>query len=180
MDTGGDIWPLAIVRGSATVTNSVITPVPVFLTPTWATTTAGGITVNNILAAGVGGTGASTGSCGAGEAGDIKLSGIKNGTLCPGQQVVLTRNRTAKFSDINPASGVAVRHTVKVPMSNGLTAYVSEFSIVSALSTGNLYGRLMQSAIGRAALSRILRTAACVQMVTDNHTPYATSRATEH
>ncbi len=112
--------------------------------------------------------------------GDIRFAGIPNGILIPGQELVLTRNASAPFSAINPASSVAVRNTVKVRLSNGITAYSSEFSLVSALGTGNLYGRLRQSTKGSALLDRILRTGACVQISTESHGPYQTVGGTEH
>lgn len=108
--------------------------------------------------------------------GDIKLGGI-NGALLPGQQVVLTRDLAAGFDDINPASDVAVRHTLKARISNEITAYTSEFSILSALRINDLHKRLKQSAAGRSTLNRILRTAACVQIATASHGAYTSPGA---
>ncbi len=111
--------------------------------------------------------------------GDIQFTGIMNGALTPGRQVVLTRNSQADFNDINPASAVATRRLLKTNLSNDITAYNSEFSIVSALRVGDLYNQLKQTAEGRSVLERILRSAACLQILTFSHGPYTASRTTE-
>jgi len=111
--------------------------------------------------------------------GDVKLVGIKNGVLRAGQQVVLTRNSSADFADIEPASAIATRQTLKARLTSDITAYISEFSIISALRRGDLYQRLARTAAGRSALERILRSAACLQIAATSHGPYSIPRSSE-
>lgn len=109
------------------------------------------------------------------KAGDVSIAGYQNGQIIQGQEIVLTRNSAAGFSEINPASDVAVRHTKKTQLLNGITAYSSEFSIVSALSNWDLYKRLKETVAGRSALERILRSAACLHVVTAYRDRYEVS-----
>ena len=106
--------------------------------------------------------------------GDVSFSGTTRGALAPGQQVVLTRDGSASFKDINPASAVALRRIEKLQAKNGITAYTSEFSIVSSLQVGNLYKRMMRTSASSAALDKILHTAASLQLTTAAHGPYTT------
>lgn len=104
--------------------------------------------------------------------GDVSFSGTTGGALVPGQLVVLTRDGSARFDDVNPAPAVALRRTERVQAKNGITAYTSEFSILSCLKLSNLYQRMKQTSTTRAALDRILHTAASLQIATRAHGPY--------
>ena len=92
--------------------------------------------------------------------------------LVPGQQVVLTRNLSTTFNDINPASSVACRNVEKVPLNNGVVAYISEFSIVSALNTAHLYRQLAQMH-PPVAFNKIMKTAASIQFVKASQPAYS-------
>jgi hypothetical protein len=111
--------------------------------------------------------------------GDVKLTGIKNGAVLPGQQLVLTRNSSANFAEINPASAIATRKMAKARLTSDITAFISEFSILSALHNGGLHRQLSQTSDGRAALDKILRSAACLQLVTASHGPYTVPKTRE-
>jgi hypothetical protein len=109
--------------------------------------------------------------------GNVKfLSGGHSVSLVPGQEIVLTRNASASLKQINPASAVAHRRVEKTHFNNGITAFVTEFSIMSALQNTPLYNSLKKTEEGRAALDKILRAAASLQIVTAARGPYSTNQ----
>ncbi len=55
-------------------------------------------------------------------------------TLQPGKQLVLTRDTAPSFERVNPTPRIATRNTRKLELGDGITGFLSEFSIPSALS----------------------------------------------
>ena len=106
--------------------------------------------------------------------GDVKfVSGNHSVALVPGQEIVLTRNGSASLKQINPASAVAHRRVERTHFNNGITAFVTDFSIMSALQNTPLYNSLKKTDQGRATLDKILRAAASLQIVTAFRGPYS-------
>jgi hypothetical protein len=94
--------------------------------------------------------------------------------LSPGVEVVLTTKSSGTFNDVNPAKSVACRNVEKIALKNVIIAYISEFSIVSALSTAHLYKRLAQMHPA-AALNKIMTTAASMHVITPGRGAYSAS-----
>lgn len=61
------------------------------------------------------------------------VAGGKLIVVQPGKALVLTRVMEADYDRVNPLPSIATRHTKKVELGNGITAFVSDFSILSAL-----------------------------------------------
>lgn len=61
------------------------------------------------------------------------VAGGKLITLQPGKQLVLSRVMQADYDKVNPVPSIATRHTKKIELENGIVAFVSDFSILSAL-----------------------------------------------
>lgn len=67
--------------------------------------------------------------------GPIKIvANKKTLTLGPGQQVLLTRNMTASFAELNPGSVVGYRNIRSADMGGGIKSFVCEFSIPHGMS----------------------------------------------
>jgi hypothetical protein len=103
--------------------------------------------------------------------GDVRLTaGSKSYKLSPGQQVIVTRNKSASL--INPVPSIAHRKAERHELSEGLVFYVSDFSPLSALRHGGVYTKLSQTKSGRETLKQIFKTAASLQIVTAARGPY--------
>jgi len=88
--------------------------------------------------------------------------------LHPGQEFVVS-GKSGSFESVNSLAFLGYRSLQNVSCSNGL-AYLCEFPIINVLrfAQGN---KNLNSA---AHLSRILKEAACVELVTANHGPFKT------
>lgn len=105
--------------------------------------------------------------------GDVRLTaGNKSYKLSPGQQVIVTRNKSASLKEINPVPSIAHRKAERHELSEGLVFYVSDFSPLSALRHGGVYTKLSQTKSGRETLKQIFKTAASLQIVTAARGPY--------
>ena len=84
---------------------------------------------------------------------------------------------SASYGAINPSVEIAQRDLKQSKFKDGITAYSSDFSIISALTSTRLHKDLKQSESGKAILDKILHSAACVQYVTLKYGPYKSEPA---
>ena len=94
--------------------------------------------------------------------------------LQPGQQLVLSRSQNARFDSINPGNDVGYRDISVRKLDKGITAYISDFSIPSALVNHEPCRMLRKSkdSSHRDTLQKIMKTTAAVQLVTMRKGPY--------
>jgi hypothetical protein len=94
--------------------------------------------------------------------------------LRAGEQIVFTESPTSDFADVNPLPAVACRDVREHMLRSGQRAFISEFSLLSAMNNLNVLRHLETShgAQDRALFKAILKNAAIVQMVTAARGPY--------
>lgn len=108
-----------------------------------------------------------------GKQGDVKVRvGSKLHAILPGEELVMTRSSSGSFTAVNPARIIAHRSATKAHLEKGVSAYLCDFSLVSALSNTGLYNKLRKDDSLRPVLKRILLTAASLQTVTGARGPY--------
>lgn len=73
------------------------------------------------------------------------VANSKTLTLGPGQQVLLTRNMTASFAELNPGSVVGYRNIKSADMGGGIKSYICEFSIPHGLNNVEVINGLLYS-----------------------------------
>lgn len=97
-------------------------------------------------------------------------------SLRPGRMVVLTRNNSASFKDINPGKNVATRNHHKHHAGGGIIAYTADFSLVSALSNvGVLKGMLHSPDQSQRQMAAKMMKLAAIQMHLTTHAgPFST------
>jgi hypothetical protein len=94
----------------------------------------------------------------------------KSISLRPGRMVVLTRNSSASFKDINPGKNVATRNHHKHHAGGGIIAYTADFSLVSALSNvGVLKGMLRSPDQSQRQMAAKMMKLAAIQMHLTTH-----------
>lgn len=99
--------------------------------------------------------------------------------LSPGTQIVLTRVKDAKFDDVNPATGVASRNISEHKLADGISAFVADFSMMSALAHIDYLHALASSDKheAKSIVAQILKNAACLQVVTGHRGGYRPSNS---
>jgi hypothetical protein len=110
-----------------------------------------------------------------GSSGDVMVDYAgKSITLEPGQEFVVT-DKSGKFDEINPLAHLGYRHVVAEPKNNGISAYLCEFPVINAMRFARLEHHA-HSGDARCAslLSKLLKSAASVQVATITHGPYRT------
>jgi hypothetical protein len=88
--------------------------------------------------------------------------------MSPGTEVVLTRAAHAKFDQVSPAAKVASRNVVSSDLGGGISAFQTDFSIMSALEEiSYLHGLAATGQLKEHHMSdKVLKTAAALQVVT--------------
>lgn len=105
--------------------------------------------------------------------GDVGVRiGSNSYPILPGEELVLTRSNSGTFNAINPARIIAHRGVRKAHLDRGVSAYLCDFSLVSALSSTGLYSKLKKDDSLRPVLRQILLMAASLQSVTSARGPY--------
>ena len=105
--------------------------------------------------------------------GDVKVRiGSKSHTILPGEELVMTRSSSGTFTAVNPARAIAHRSARKAKLGEDVSAYLCDFSLVSALSNTGLYNKLKKDDSLKPVLKQILVTAASLQTVTGARGPY--------
>ncbi len=93
-------------------------------------------------------------------------------TLAPGEQLVLTRDKVGSFEKINPGKQIAYRHEVLHELPNGLRAFVSDFSITSALTSITPLKQMLSNSAHHHIAHKILKNAAIMTVLTAAKGPY--------
>jgi hypothetical protein len=98
--------------------------------------------------------------------GDVVM--VANGTALPislGHQLAVSNDPQGTLQD---RSSIATRHTTTYPLSNGLTATISEFSLISAMTNHPILKALAQSAdkTERKHVEQILKNAVVLTFAT--------------
>lgn len=101
--------------------------------------------------------------------------------LTPGSELVLTRVADASFDGVNPGTRVAARNVEAIPLSDGITAFQADFSILSAMQefkevADSLSCRDTQS---KRLAGKLLKTAAAISLVTNHRGAYQHSRTSQ-
>ncbi|MBX9689681.1 MAG: hypothetical protein K2X27_23420 [Candidatus Obscuribacterales bacterium] len=105
--------------------------------------------------------------------GDVKVRiGSSSHVILPGEELVMTRSSSGTFTAVNPARTIAHRGARKAKLGEDVSAYLCEFSLVSALSNTGLYDKLRKDDSLKPVLKQILLTAASLQTVTGARGPY--------
>jgi hypothetical protein len=97
----------------------------------------------------------------------VVSTGGRDLTLSPGRHLVVTGNSAKSFGDVNPIESIMHRSVVQHQIGGGKTAFVSEFSIPSAVAVVKPLKAIMSSkeAAARKVADRVLKTSAVVMMV---------------
>jgi len=66
-------------------------------------------------------------------------------TLGPGQQILLTRNMSATFAELNPGSVVGYRNIRSAELGGGIKSFVADFSIPHGLTNVSVINGLLRS-----------------------------------
>ncbi len=101
--------------------------------------------------------------------GPIKvMANKKELTLSPGKELLLTRNSTADFTDLNPGNALGYRNIGSRDLGEGIKAYVCDFSIAEGLTNIPVIHSLLVSnnPSQRKAARRMLRNAAILADLT--------------
>lgn len=111
--------------------------------------------------------------------GDVEVS--VSGTrvlLAPGQQLVVTSKNAVDFSAINPNQAVAYRNATTLDLGNGMTGYLSEVSLLSALRAYPGIQRLAtsNSPKERRLLAQMMKNAAIISSTQAHKGPYIQSQ----
>lgn len=91
-------------------------------------------------------------------------AGNRTLVLRPGEQLVLTRQKSADFQSVNPSSTIAHRNMVKHDFGSGIYGFVGEFSPTSAFSNVGALRSIFTTG-DRKLANRLMKTAACLQVV---------------
>lgn len=111
--------------------------------------------------------------------GDVDVSaGSKRVLLAPGQQLVISNNNSDDFAAINPNHQVAYRNTTKLDLGNGMTGYLSDISLVSALKANASIQKFAASSNPkeRRLLAHMMKNAAIISWTQTHKGPYVQSK----
>ena len=102
------------------------------------------------------------------------VAGDRTITVQPGKGVVLTRVKSPQFSKVNPLPKIATRNTKEFKLENGITAFVSEFSITSALTNVQPLKKLLASSdqADKKLLHSLLKNSVMLRDFTPQAGPY--------
>lgn len=100
--------------------------------------------------------------------------GNKQLTLQPGTQVVLTRQANPEYDKVNPGPKISQRGTKLVEVGDGVKAFVSEFSIPSALIAVAPLKQMLKSGkmTDRKQAQRMLKNAVILSQLTPSSGPF--------
>lgn len=107
--------------------------------------------------------------------GSIKIvSGKRLITLAPGRQVVLTKRLDEDFEKINPGNRIGYRKPKSVLVGEGIKAYVTDFSIPSAVAVVQPLRTMLKSetARDRKLVDKVLTNAVILSQMTASMGPY--------
>ncbi len=95
--------------------------------------------------------------------------------LAPGRHVTVTHGKIAEFRDINPIQAILHKGVSSHKVGDQSKAFVSNFSILSAINALQPLGALMQSDHNEAkkVASKILKTSSILMQIDNNGVPYA-------
>ncbi len=108
--------------------------------------------------------------------GSIRLqTGGDTIALAPGRHVTVTHGKIAEFSDINPIQSILYKGVSSHKVGDESKAFVSNFSILSAINALQPLGALMQSDHNEAkkVASKILKTSSILLQIDNNGSAYA-------
>lgn len=91
-----------------------------------------------------------------------------------GRQLVLTRKSNSKFEDVNPGGSIASRNASRIDFNNGVTGYLAEFSILSAVENISPLHAMLRSNLPdqQKRGQQILKNAAIIATLTKTAGPY--------
>ena len=114
-----------------------------------------------------------------GGSGKVKVkTGGKEFNLNPGTELVMTRVKDAKFEEVNPGRAVAARDVQEFNLEGGITAFQSDFSIMSAFNQLD-YLRGVASSDKKEmknVVNKVLKTAAALHVVTSGRGAYSANK----
>ena len=101
--------------------------------------------------------------------GSVKVTvNKKEFTLAPGKELLLTRNQSAKFAELNPGNELGYRNVTSSNLGSGIKAYICDFSIAHGITNVPVINNLLlshDSAHNKAA-RQMLRNAAILADLT--------------
>jgi hypothetical protein len=102
------------------------------------------------------------------------FAGNNRVAVTPGLSAVVTDSTVSDFSDVNPAQMVLYRRVHSVSMSNGMKAFVADFSVPSAVHAVKPLKKLMvtKDANAKRVADKVLKTAAALTVVQAAHGGY--------
>ncbi|MDZ4832701.1 MAG: hypothetical protein SGJ27_02755 [Candidatus Melainabacteria bacterium] len=97
----------------------------------------------------------------------VVSTGGRDLALSPGRHLVVTHDKASNFAEVNPIESIMHRSVAKHELGAGKRAFVSEFSIPSAVSVVKPLKAMLASSDAEAkkVAARILKTSAVVMMV---------------
>ena len=97
--------------------------------------------------------------------------------VLPGQQIVLTKHAGADFDRTNPHFGIGYRNLEKHNLGNGITAFKSEISIISALQVSPPLRFMLKSKepAHQATIHQVIKNAVIISTLNDCRTPFKNS-----
>jgi hypothetical protein len=102
------------------------------------------------------------------------VAGRREVVLSPGMQLVLTRNKDARFEDVNPGTQIAYRNARSEDMGEGIKAFAADFSIPSAMTRVQPLRRILASkkSKDRQVAYQMLKNAVVLATLSGNQGPY--------
>jgi hypothetical protein len=113
------------------------------------------------------------------KAGNISvLVGNQEFKLRAGEELIVTDDCTATLDKANPLKGIGIRDQSEPTVSNGIKAFVCEFSLPSAMMQINTLTSLSHSqhAANRSLYDKMVKNAAALQMLTISKGAYKATR----
>ncbi|MDX2108385.1 MAG: hypothetical protein SFY67_18470 [Candidatus Melainabacteria bacterium] len=105
------------------------------------------------------------------------VSNNKVVNVLPGHQVLLTRNPNAHFDHLNPGKDIGHRKTHSKDLGGGITAHISEFSIIGAFSSVPALRQMIKSddKAQRQLAHKMIKNAVILMALNPKGTPYKSS-----